>query len=238
MTIYAVNSKEPIACWIPSLDTAGNGTGTLNDLIGSNHSTLTNGPTWQADTGAGGVRAIEFDGTNDHGLTTYGPVMSAFSVSCWVKVSTIVTTSAFVAQSDSGIGNTGSWALGIGTSSVFRFSFSDGVSLKHAVSVAAVTTGTWFHVVGTYSGSAVVLWVNGTSSSTAASAASTNTTRKIVQASRNGSSNFLTGRGDDWRLFNSVLDSTDVGYLYNSGNGRGRTSSGASYRRNHPLIGC
>ena len=42
MTIYAVNGKEPVAAWIPSLDTAGNGTTTLTDLVGSNNGTLTN----------------------------------------------------------------------------------------------------------------------------------------------------------------------------------------------------
>ena len=42
MSLYAVNGKEPVAAWIPSLDTAGNGTTTLTDLVGSNNGTLTN----------------------------------------------------------------------------------------------------------------------------------------------------------------------------------------------------
>lgn len=55
--------------WCPSLDTSGNGTTTLTDLSGNgNNGTLTNmdaGTDWVADTDSGGVRALDFDGSND-----------------------------------------------------------------------------------------------------------------------------------------------------------------------------
>ena len=35
MTIYAVNGKEPVAAWIPSLDTAGGSGQTFHPLGGS-----------------------------------------------------------------------------------------------------------------------------------------------------------------------------------------------------------
>lgn len=96
MSIYAVNGKEPIAAWIPSLDTAGNGTTTLTDLVGSNHGTLTNmdaATDWVADTGAGGVRALDFDGVNDHVVFSPPAFSSTASFSLWVKPATNFGTS-------------------------------------------------------------------------------------------------------------------------------------------------
>ena len=57
-----------LAWWCPSLDETGNGTTTLYDLVGSVNGTLTNmdaSTDWVADTASGGVRCLDFDGTND-----------------------------------------------------------------------------------------------------------------------------------------------------------------------------
>ena len=122
MSLYAVNGKEQIAAWIPSLDTAGNGTTTLTDLVGSNDGTLTNmdAADWVADTDAGGVRALDFDGTNDRVIGALGAHQTAlnsnvFSVSIWGFVRSFASFPVLwvvqsVSNNDSGlveINNTG-----------------------------------------------------------------------------------------------------------------------------------
>jgi hypothetical protein len=60
---------DEIGRWSPSDDDDGNGTTTLNDLSGNaNHGTLTDmdaASDWVTDTANGGVRALDFDGSND-----------------------------------------------------------------------------------------------------------------------------------------------------------------------------
>lgn len=79
-----------LAWWCPSLDETGNGTTTLHDLVGSVNGTLTNMDPltdWVADTASGGVRCLDFDGTND--FVNYGSSfalagLSVFSFAGWV----------------------------------------------------------------------------------------------------------------------------------------------------------
>ncbi len=84
---------DELAWWCPSLDSSGNGTGTVNDLAGNgNDATLLNmspeASRWVADTTSGGVRAIDFDGgmqhasAEDSGLLLSGK--SAATISLWV----------------------------------------------------------------------------------------------------------------------------------------------------------
>ena len=79
-----------LAWWCPSLDSVGNGTSALYDLVGSANGTLTNmdaSTDWVADTASGGVRYLDFDGTNDfidYGATLGLAGLSSFSFGCWV----------------------------------------------------------------------------------------------------------------------------------------------------------
>ena len=254
MSIYAVNEKEPIAAWIPSLDTAGNGTTVLTDLVGTTgNGTLTNmdaATDWVADTDAGGVRALDFDGANDKILFGAGAVVStsvAFSFSCWVK-STNLTTNLYpkVATFQSAQGTTpfeitlsaqtGYQGVAIGSDGVSWGRFLNGVSW---VNIA------WQHIVVTYSGASGTtagsfrIYVNGavvTPSSAGAFSALTNGTC-LGAAVAGGGSNLLLGRLDDLRFWSAtVLDSSDVSYLYNSGAGRGRVSSPVSSRRRRQSV--
>lgn len=95
--------------FVPSLDTAGNGTTTLTDLTGSVNGTLTNfalsGSTsnWVADTSNSGVRAIYPDGVNDFvsfGSSTVPANSPALSLSVWMKRPTVSTYGPFVGVGD------------------------------------------------------------------------------------------------------------------------------------------
>lgn len=238
MSRFAVNGKTPVSVWCPSRDDAGNGTTALNDLVGSNHGTLTNmdaATDWVADTDAGGIRALDFDGTNDYVLTSYSPAVSAFSISLWVKYGTVSALTNFFAQGDTNLSVNGMWSVGVNATSQWRVILNTG-SLRQAVESTTATSGTWNHLVATYSGSTLALYRQGSLvASVSAASTTTHSGSAITLGARLGPANLVAGRVDDARFFTSAIDASDVSYLYNSGSGRGRLA--ATRSRNHAFIG-
>lgn len=258
MSVYAVNGKEPSSAWIPSLDTAGNGTTTLTDLIGSKHATLTNfaltggSSNWVSDTESGGVRALDFDNSNDYaniGSVDVLPSSGAMSLSWWEKHTSAVgtyqsrfrfriagaTRSFLLFRSTAGGYERVSWA-GHPTGDYKRSStaptIADSVGVwNHFVltstSLVSNTVGDW------------VLWVNGVSQTVAAGSTSTGFGNASSRIGLDGLGDDPANcRLDDIRVFLATLDSTDVSYLHYGGVGRGRVAvSGESRRRRQSVSG-
>jgi hypothetical protein len=237
VSIYAVNGKEPIAAWIPSLDTAGNGTTTVNDLIGSNNGTLTNmdaATDWVADTAAGGVRALDFDGTNDHVVFNADTIIDyslPFSVSFW----TFLRSFNIGYPQPIALRTTGSHALEVdfsNDSNYLGITFGSASTIQRRNNVAAATyLNNWRHVVLTYNGGGsttaanYTLYDNGAVSSTTASGAYGALSQRTELGGRGNGIHWVNGRQDDIRVWNVELDATDVAYLYNGGAGRGIVAS-------------
>lgn len=75
--------------WSPSLDTSGNGTGTLFDLEGNSDGAIT-GAEWTLDPGSGGIRSLVFNGSSDFVEMPNIPAQPAdlsITWSAWVKLS-------------------------------------------------------------------------------------------------------------------------------------------------------
>jgi len=227
MSIYAVNGKEPVSVWIPSLDTSGNGTTTLTDLVGSNDGTLTNmdaATDWPADTGAGGVRALDLDGSNDR-VDLGQPISdySAFTISGWFKPTSTSTTQYVVAQR--GSESLGWYELMIRSGSVWRFEVKNQSGGEFNSPTISVSFGSWQHVVGVFTGTRVELYVDGTRAGTgtaysgAIPAPTADAAIGVIAGGGSGSE--YAGRVDDVRIFEDGLDSSDIAYLHNSGTGRG-----------------
>lgn len=246
MAIYAVNGKEPVAAWIPSLDTAGNGTTTLTDLVGSNNGTLTNmdaATDWVADTDSGGVRALDFDGTDDYVNTGFTPstaigTLNSWAISIWIKQTSAKNNARIIANSV-----TTRWYLSTSTTVVFwgwgsTFSTSTNLTLSF---------GNWQHVVVTYNSTTgnILCFLAGSLVATnvysgdGAFASNTTQIGNILESPIP-----FNGSIDDVRVFSTALDADDASYLYNSGNGRGRVvepaPTGVTYhplssRSTHPL---
>ena len=249
MSIYAVNGKEPIAAWIPSLDTAGNGTTVLTDLTGTaGNGTLTNfaltGSTsnWVADTDAGGVRAIACDGSNDYVAipTVFNASVKSFSF--WVK-GAAQNDNRVLAGGNSGSGNT---VYGLGssngdTSKLRAFVRSDaGTSLINAESTITVFDNDWHHVVWIDNAGTVSLYVDGVLDGTSFSytpATLTTNVGAIAVLLRTSLAFHFVGLFDDIRAFHATaLDAADVSYLHNSGAGRGRVASPVGSRRRRQSV--
>jgi hypothetical protein len=226
---FSVNGKAPTAVWCPSRDTAGNGTTTLTDLIGGQNGTLTNmdpGTDWVADTSAGGVRALDFDGTNDYvNASTAGVITgSNLSVSVWVNIArTLSTTQGIVVKNNNGASNNyGLWAFSGGV----RFWVHTASGVRSAI--ASPSLNTWVHLCGTYDGSNLRIYLNGSLIQTVAGTGNIVTAAEPfwIGAIPLGGTPIapLLGRVDDARIWNVALNAGDVSYLHNSGSGRGRVS--------------
>lgn len=238
MSLYDVNGKTPVSAWIPSRDTAGNGTTTLTDLAGSSNGTLTNfaltGSTsnWVSDTGAGGVRALDFDGTNDYVTmgTSAGAVSgSLLSLSAWVYFTRTLSTTqgVIVKNNNGGRNNYGIWAF----SGAVRFWVDTAAGIKSAI--ATPNLNEWVHLVGTYDGSNVRIYLNGTLIQTVAQTGNLVVTSEpfwigAIPLSGVPISPFL-GRIDDVRLWDQQVDGTDVSTLWASGAGRGKQASSSDF---------
>ncbi len=249
MSNYAVNSKEPIAAWIPSRDTAGNGTTTLTDLVGSNTGTLTNmdaATDWVADTDSGGVRALDFDGINDCvrcGKGLNASLLGEMAISGWFKFRNRGSVNGFLGNGASG-GSSG-FAFEIGRTAN-KLGWLQNSNTIDAVSTGTITDANWHHIVIVRTGSTgawtITLWIDNASSSHSTSA-------NPDPVFKNGQ--FTIGRygdytggfnssciADDIRVFNQSLDSSDVSYLYNSGSSRCRSPvTGESRRRRQSVSG-
>lgn len=239
-TPYNVNGKKPVSVWIPSRDTAGNGTTTLTDLVGARNGTLTNmdaATDWVADTLAGGIRALDFDGVNDHVAAASIPitVATAFSISAWIKTA---TTGAIIG--DWNISTNPGWMIDVRGGFFNRIQLglysAGGGSSYRAMGSTIVTNNAWRHVVVTYDGSqnvsGIQMYVDGAAETmTAVSNTSPGALVNVstIIGARAGTGLFFNGRQDDIRFFTgSVLTLSDAQYLYAGGFGRGvRLSTGS-----------
>ena len=227
-TIYAVNGKEPVAAWIPSLDTAGNGTTTLTDLVGSNNGTLTNmdaATDWVADTDSGGVRALDFDGINDYVTSGATPIMTGLvniTVAAWVYAT--IGSAKHIANRYFTTTSGNGWILFIDAAGKAHFDGREsGALYLSGVGATTLTSGVWTHIAGVKSGASWKVYVNGVEdgSTVAGNGTTAFGPNPLMLGAIPTFSLYSALNIDDIRIFNQALDATDVAYLYNSGNGRG-----------------
>lgn len=226
-TPYDVNGKTPLSAWIPSLDTAGNGTTTLTDLVGLRTGTLVNmdaATDWPADTAAGGVRALDFDGINDlvncGNLNISGSTQFAFSF--WVYLR------------GPGTSNLGRYFEFGSTNSNFLSAPNTNVTLATSGSPVVIATpilsfNVWHHVMASVSvGSSAVLWIDGVRNLVGTrnpGSGSFVQNSNFILGNRENQVRTLNGRLDDFRIFGQTLDDADSTYFWNGGNGRGIVAS-------------
>lgn len=238
MGLYDINGKAPFTAWIPSRDDSGNGTTTLNDLVGSNHCTLTNmdaATDWVADIDAGGIRAIDTDGSNDYCLNS--TALSVFttgvwSVSCWIYRRGGDYFLTFSATSFS------QYIGCLINGSTLQVNMVGSSPSGVVVQAGTISNNAWTHIVMVMSASGFAVYVNGSARSlTVVSGTNNQKTWSSGQLNRISIGAFVgssaiawfNGRHDDYRLFSVALDSTDVSTLYAAGLGRGKQSSSADF---------
>ena len=226
MSVYAVNGKEPVAAWIPSLDTAGNGTTTLTDLVGSNDGTLTNmvaGSDWVANTDNGGVRALDFDGSNDNisipDQSSHKP--AAITVSVWA-IRRTTAPGEIVFKQNTRTGRFEAYAI-LANSGNFQFVVSNAAGTQ-AIITQSASADVWTHLALTFDQPTMKGYVNGSLVGTLTHDHPIDYGTNPLSIGRSTQSPFFfpfDGLVDDVRIWDSALDSSDISYLYDSGTGRG-----------------
>lgn len=176
--------------------------------------------------------AVNFDGTNDYmdtGSTFESTFQSSFSFSLWVKLDSggSGTQMLFATYGTNSTSRVVLFASSL--SPVYLFMSANGVGTA-AINASATFTD-WSHIVGTFeqSGSNVIktLYVNGSQSATLTKAGMTlanygaggTATNPYVGArnSNNAPSLYGNAKIDELAIIPSVLSSSDVTAIYNSG---------------------
>lgn len=213
----AVSGITPAVCWCPSRDTSGNGTSTVSDLSGNSRSgTLTNmdpATDWISDTGAGGVRALDFDSSNDFVTSTFSlAANSTQMLSAWFKTRK-VSGIQFIATTHDAL------YLRVNGNKL------DGYSnpFVYMLGTTTLSTNTWHHAVILKTSTQLRLYLNGTLEATASLSGKLEATSIMYLARQNSNtSNLFDGLIDDVRLFHgTAMGATEVSFLYGSGSGRG-----------------
>jgi hypothetical protein len=186
--------------------------------------TLTNndGVTFPVD-GFGNGSANFVGGTRYLYRGATGPTDTDFSISFWIKFTTVV------AGTNYGILR---WVSMSGTYRYTRIILSRDGSSNYTLSVAPSTTslisyvipnftyGKWYHVVVTRaaSGGAIKVYLNGNQVASGSSGSSSFTTASLYLGT-DAINNALIGRMDEFVIYKTVKSASDVRRLYSDGKG-------------------
>ncbi len=147
---------------------------------------------------------------------------SSFSVSVWVKTSVTETYRYIIGKwwyrSNNVSENSRSWALNfeLGNKLIWRGTNNGQDSGEQRITYDyLLNKGVWTHVVGTYDGVQLALYVNGSLVGTKALSSITSTTRPlIIGAGNDGSAFFYNGSLDEISYFNRALSLSEVNAIY------------------------
>ncbi|WP_414837792.1 LamG-like jellyroll fold domain-containing protein [Candidatus Nanosalina sp. VS9-1] len=198
--------------WWPLHENSGS---TAHDLSGNDNHGSSNGVN-PGVAGKGGLTGYSFDGAGDYvDLNRFGTTFTSLSISAWVNVSDKSSTGQILRDySDNSFTlrtNSGEIEFGMNSDS------SAFTSVTHAIS-----NDTWYHVVATWDGSQIELYINGEKKDTAswsdAHAWDTNRNPSIGYKPYN-SSQYYNGKASSIRLYDRALTPSEIQELYEWGSG-------------------
>jgi hypothetical protein len=206
------NADTPDVGWW-KLD-EGSGTTAVDTSVNGNNGTLFNGPQWVAGKTDG---ALDLDGINDYvdcGNAASLNITGAITVAAWVKTN------------DSGNGEhnpyvtKGDHAFSLKHRNDNNVSFFVYVNSGWRVAMYPVDSsfnGVWHHLAGTYDGTNVKFYVDGTLQATTAYTGTINSTTYPVNIGRNSeiTSRLYDGLIDDVRIYSSALAQADISAIVN-----------------------
>jgi hypothetical protein len=154
--------------------------------------------------------AVSFNGTTQYVTVPYSAALNpaTFSVEAWVKPTGGVGTYRGVMASRS---FPNGWVLYAGSNNLWQFWVNNGTGML-SVSGGAVALNAWTHLVGTVSGTAVRLYVNGilVGSGTVTSYQPQTTRPLTIGQGEPGSGFFFQGLIDEPAVYGNALTTTQV----------------------------
>jgi len=184
---------------------------TIKDISGNNLiGTFTNGPVY--DSGSGG--SILLDGSNDY--VAFGNVAALnftapFSIGCWFRAAAVQPSvdSAIIGNIN---GTYTGYILWYNNNTV-DFYFNSGV---RANSTTTIITNTWYHVMGVWTGTTAILYLNGVSNASAAYSTPPANGNPFFSIGFYQSGRNFAGNVSICTAYNKALDATEVLQNYNA----------------------
>ena len=212
-----------LACVTPPPGLAGwwPGEGNGNDALGTNNGVLMNGVGF----GPGEVgQAFTFYGSNQFVAVADAPSLdptNAFSLEAWVNLSAFSGNDSTVIAAKEDPYSTRQYQLAMFNSGG-HWVFRPGVMVPGGFigfnGTNAVQLNTWYHVVETYDGAVLKLYVNGNLDGSTAASGPINVTANPFRVGSDGSGpwNFI-GNIDEVSLYNRALGPSEIQSIYNAG---------------------
>ena len=197
------------------------------DLIGQNHGSLQGGVTFAA--GEVG-KAFSLNGVDGYISIPHSDTLSlgkGQTVQAWVNPTMYSEGYISIRLVGKGAGGPNdNFGLYLTKSNFLSYSVGDGINTCTAVKWDATTSqlgAGWSHVVGTYDGANVKLYVNGALRTEAACTLTPKTSTSPVEIGRNPANLgppanwYFTGLIDEVSILGRALSDTEIGALYNAG---------------------
>ncbi len=141
-------------------------------------------------------------------------ITSALTVEAWINPTSLPTTGVF----RSIVTKTNAYALEFNGPQLELWFSQAGQDVRVRAPVGAIVAGTTYHVVGTYDGSALRLYVNGVQVATTARTGAIDTAISALRiGSWDGLSEWYAGTVDETALYKTALSATRVAAHYNAG---------------------
>ncbi|MFA5318118.1 MAG: DUF2341 domain-containing protein [Patescibacteria group bacterium] len=191
---------------------------TANDASGNLNTGTITGATWATVGKVGG--AMRFDGSGDYvdmGDPANLQITGDLTLEAWVKpsVAEYAPIMCRAINADTPL----DYILYYYSDNTFAFALGDGASSPaDTVSSAAYPTGSWYHIVGTISGTTMNIYVNGVASAPVAyTGTRQNTAYNFrVGALSNGTYDF-NGQIDEVKIYNYARSAAQIAYDFNGG---------------------
>lgn len=219
----AVNRVAPlnrglVGWWMVLPNRLGGGGNTFRDLMGRNHGTLTNGPTWSGFKPNGAFGSISFDGSNDSVNIPASACITGAGARTWFcrfYITTYSGTDWSVLMTCGSAASASAWELLVGGGGQYCIAHWFGGNTTNA---GVVSTGVWHSAAITYDGTNARSYLNGTLLATNSIALTTSSSEVKFGSEGSFAPTFSvpTGYISDARIYNVALSGSRVAALHKS----------------------
>lgn len=200
-------------------DSVGANTLTNNNTVGYAAAKINNG----ADGGSSNTdKSLSRDGNTPAGIS-YAQFVTAWSISLWMNETTQGSNKKFTGMQVSDGSNRRNMQL-TSDSGTLKVNVYDGTANSYTTA-QSLSTGTWYHVVYTYDGTDIRIYLNGTLVLTQSRSFSQQNDSQaggfglVADRQNNSSVDFFSGLVDEVGIWSRALSAGEVSQLYNGGNG-------------------
>ncbi len=201
--------------------------GAANTVLDSSGNNLHGTPNGGITSGAGGVvcSGYNFNGTNAYVTVPNNALLNQnyVSVAAWVRHNSapLKNWEAILAKGDTTYRlhlNGGCSINGITTARAFTFGFNGGCNNADLNSGVVPVAGQWYHVVGTYDGVTIKIFVNGVlmNSQALTTTIGSNTFPLYIGENSQATGRNWSGDIDEIKVFNRALPDTEVLAMYSN----------------------